>query len=210
MNPPATPAGSLVPDASCRTQSLPLATAIDYLRIALATALTTATGRLVKNLFTPGSALPTGLAPDRETAHAGLTYLSLAAQSLAVESRLLAQPVSFELVSTSHAEGIEDRTTIAPLATRRLAKMASLGATIVAIELTVSAQALELRGHRPGHGAGAALAAVRRFVPVLTMADRVPDVAGLANAVRAGKAARTALPAADEVESRGIGDVDGT
>ena len=49
------------------------------------------------------------VALDAGTTHAGLTYLSLAAQSLAVEARLLAAPVSFELTSTSHAEGIELR-----------------------------------------------------------------------------------------------------
>ena len=189
---------------------LPLAAALDYLRIVLATALTTATERVVKNLFSPWSGLPIGLAPESATAHAGLTYLSLAAQSLAVEARLLAQPVSFELVSTSHAEGIEDRTTMAPLAARRLAEMANLGAMIVAIELTVAGQALQLRGHRPGRGTGQALAAVRRFVPFLSMADRVPDVSGLANAVRTGDVTRTALGVPGEAGSRGIGDVDGS
>ena len=178
---------------------LPLAAALDYLRIVLATALTSATERVVKSLYPPWSELPTGLAPEAGTAHAGLTYLSLAAQSLAVEARLLAGPVSFELASTSHAEGIEDRTTMAPLAARRLAEMTERGATIVAIELTVAAQALELRGHRPGVGTGRALAAVRRRVPFLTMEDRVPDVGLLADAVRSGALI-------DDV--RGIGDVD--
>jgi histidine ammonia-lyase len=165
---------------------LPLAAAIDYLRIVLATALTTATERVVKSLYPPWSGLPTGLAPEAGTPHAGLTYLSLAAQSLAVEARLLAAPVSFELVSTAHAEGIEDRTTMAPLAARRLAGMVDLGGTIAAIELATAAQALELRGHRPGRGTGRALRAVRRHVPFLTMDDHVPDVGPLADAVRSG------------------------
>jgi histidine ammonia-lyase len=172
---------------------LPLVAAVDYLRIVLATALSVATERVVKSLFTPWSGLPTGLAPDGGTAHAGLTYLSLAAQSLAVEARLLAAPVSFELVSSAHAEGIEDRTTTAPLAARRLAGMVELGATIVAIELAVGAQALELRGHRAGAGTRRAFEAVRRHVPFLTMADRVPDVAGLAAAVAGGEIGRTVL-----------------
>ena len=98
---------------------LPLAAALDYLRLVLATALTSSAERIVKMLDTPWSGLPTGLTPVAATADAGLTYLSLAAQSLAVEARLLAQPVSFELTSTAHAEGIEDRTTMAPLAARR-------------------------------------------------------------------------------------------
>jgi len=198
---------------------LPLAAALDYLRIVLATALTTATERVVKSLYPPWSGLPAGLVPEMGTAHAGLTYLSLAAQSLAVEARLLAGPVSFELVSTSHAEGIEDRTTMAPLAARRLAEMIEIGGTIAAIELAVGAQALELRGHRPGAGTGRALAAVRRRVPFLRMDDQVPDVTSLADAVRNGTLAREVL--GDRREgggenatvvpmTRGNGVVDGT
>ena len=171
---------------------LPLAAALDYLRIVLASVLSAAAERVVKSLYPLWSGLPTGLAPDGGTAHAGLTYLSLTAQSLAVEARLLAAPVSFELVSTSHAEGIEDRTTMAPLAARRLADMVDLGAAIAAIEMTVGAQAVEVRGQRPGRGTRLAIGAIRGHVPFLTMADHVPDVAGLAAAVRTGEIARAA------------------
>lgn len=186
---------------------LPLAAALDYLRIVLATALTSATERIVKSLYPPWSGLPIGLAPEPGAPHAGLTYLSLAAQSLAVEARLLAAPVSFELVSTAHAEGIEDRTTMAPLAARRLAEMVHLGGSIAAIELAVAAQALELRGHRPGRGTGRALGAVRRHVPFLTMEDQVPDVGALAEAVRGGGFAAAILDGSDGVRSttRGSG-----
>jgi histidine ammonia-lyase len=169
---------------------LPLAVALDYLRLVLATALASSAERIVKLLGTPWSGLPTGLTPVANTAEAGLTYLSLAAQSLAVEARLLAQPVSFELTSTSHAEGIEDRTTMAPLAARRVAEMAALGGTITAIELAVAAQAVQLRGLRQGRGTARALAAVRRDVPYLETGDHVADVAPLADAVRSGQLGR--------------------
>jgi histidine ammonia-lyase len=182
---------------------LPLAAALDYLRIVLATALTSATERIVKLLGTPWSGLPTGLTPAGGTAEAGLTYLSLAAQSLAVEARLLAQPVSFELTSTAHAEGIEDRTTMAPLAARRVAEMGVLGGTIVAIELAVAAQAVQLRGLRQGRGTARALAAVRRLVPYLELGDHVPDITALADAVRSGAVRR-------EVLNGEIAGVDGT
>ena len=165
---------------------LPLAAALDYLRIILATALTSSAERTVKLLGAPWSGLPTGLAPVQGTTEAGLTYLSLAAQSLAVEARLLAQPVSFELISTSHAEGIEDRTTMAPLAARRVAEMVGLGERIVAIELAVGAQATDLRGLRRGKGTEAAVAAVRDVVPFLGAGDSVPDVEPLASRVRDG------------------------
>lgn len=40
------------------------------------------------------------------TSESGLTYLSLAAQSLAVEARLLAVPVFVEAVSTAHVPDV--------------------------------------------------------------------------------------------------------
>lgn len=165
---------------------LPLAAALDYLRIVLASVIGAAAERVVKHLGTPWSGLPTGLVPVAGTAASGLTYLSLAAQSLAVEARLLASPVSFEVVSTAHAEGIEDRTTMAPVAARRLAEQVSIGSTIAAIELAVAAQAAELRGRRAGHGTAAATTAIREMVPFLGEGDRVPIIAELADAVRRG------------------------
>ena len=65
----------------------------------------------------------------------GSSELGAAVQGIVAEARLLAQPVSFELASTTQHEGIEDRTTMAPLGARRLAEMVSLGARVVAIEL---------------------------------------------------------------------------
>lgn len=165
---------------------LPLAAALDYLRLILATALTSSAERTVKLLGAPWTGLPTGLTPLPGTTEAGLTYLSLAAQSLAVEARLLAQPVSFELISTSHAEGIEDRTTMAPLAARRVAEMVALGERIVAIELVVGAQATDLRGLRRGRGTEAAVAVVRAVVPFLDTGDSVADVEPLVARVRDG------------------------
>ena len=172
---------------------LPLVVALDYLRLVLATALASSAERTVKMLGTPWSGLPTGLTPVADTAEAGLTYLSLTAQSLAVEARLLAHPVSFELTSTAHAEGIEDRTTMAPLAARRVAEMADLGGTIAAIELAVAGQAVQLRGLRQGSGTGRALAAVRRDVPFLDSGEHVPDITALAEAVRSGRLGREVL-----------------
>ena len=124
---------------------VPLAAALDLLRIALAPALTSAGERIVKLLETPWSGLPTGLVVRAGVGDAGLGYLGIAAQSIVAEARLLAQPVSFELASSAHAEGIEDRATMAPLAARRVAEMVALGRRVVAIELVVAAQAADLR-----------------------------------------------------------------
>jgi len=170
---------------------LPLAVAVDYLRIVLASALSAASERIVKLLETPWSGLPTGLTSEQDTTEAGLSYLGIASQSLAAETRTLAAPVSHEMASTAHAEGIEDRATMAPLAARRATEMVGLGQRIVAIELAVAAQACELRGLGPhGHGTALAVEAVRGVVPFLGLGGEVPDLEPLVAIVRSGDLGR--------------------
>jgi histidine ammonia-lyase len=166
-------------------ESLPLSAALDYLRIVFASLVASSAERSVKLLESPWSGLPTGLASSGDPADPGLSYLGIAAQSMAAEARLLAAPVSFELVSTAHAEGIEDRTSLTPLAARRLAEIAVLGARVVAIELAVAAQAADLRPlSRRGTGTMIAAATVRRHVPFLAGDATVPDLESLVDAVR--------------------------
>jgi histidine ammonia-lyase len=158
---------------------LPLVTALDHLRVTLASVLTAGAERTVKLLETPWSGLPTGLSAAGGS-DPGLAYLGIAVQGLAAEARLLAAPVSLEVVSTSHAEGIEDRATFAPLAARKLAEQLDVARRIVALELTVAAQAVDLRARSPlGEGTGVALAVVRAHVPALRAGDTVPDVESL-------------------------------
>jgi histidine ammonia-lyase len=165
-----------------------LAAALDYQRIVLATVLGAAAERVVKLLETPWSGLPTGLAGSGDADDAGLAYLGIAVQALAAEARLLAAPVSFELVSTTHAEGIEDRMTMAPLAARRTADMVALGRRVAAVEMAVGAQAVELRGTgRLGAGTAAAHRAIRQIIPFVGPGDAVPDVEPLVEAVERGE-----------------------
>jgi histidine ammonia-lyase len=167
---------------------LALAAALDFLRISLASVLTSANERMVKLLEQPLSGLPEGLAVERGLAEDSLAEFGVAGQALVAEARLLAQPVSFEVVSTSHAEGIEDRMTMAPLGARRLAEMVELGERIVAIELVVAAQAVELReGLRLGAGTGRAHALVRERIPFSGRDDPIPsDLEPLRAAIRGG------------------------
>ena len=167
--------------------SLPLATALDLLRIALAPVLTSANERMVKLLQAPLSGLPEGLGERSGTAEDALSEYGPVGQALTAEARLLAQPVSFELASTSHAEGLEDRTTLAPLAARRLAEQTALGERIVAIGLLVAAQAIDLRGHRLGEGTRRAHELVRERVPFKRERDPVPpSLEPLVELVRSG------------------------
>jgi histidine ammonia-lyase len=156
---------------------LPLAAALDYARIALAPLLTSAAERALKLLDRPWSGLPTGLAPTTVggTVESGLSHYAISAEAVAAEARSLALPVSFELVSTTGAEGIEDRMTMAPLSARRLADMVGLGEHVLTIELLIAAQAAELRGGHPlGRGTAALLALTREIVPFMAEGDPLP------------------------------------
>ena len=168
---------------------VPLAAALDFLRIALAPVLTSAAERALKLLQAPLTGLPEGLGARPGLAEPALSELGAAVQGLVAEARLLAQPVSFELASTSQHEGIEDRTTMAPLAARRLAEMVGLGARVVAVELTIAAQAVDLRG-RPalGSGSGRAFALVRKRIPFTDAGEALPgDLEPLVELVRSGE-----------------------
>ena len=155
---------------------LPLAAALDFLRTALAPALTSACERMLKLLQGPLTGLPDGLAPRQGLAENSLGELGVTAQALTAEARLLAHPVSFEVVTSTHAEGIEDRITMAPLSARRLAEMVDLGEHLAAIGFTITAQALELRDP-PAMGTGTkrALGLVRERVPFMGEGDPLPS-----------------------------------
>jgi histidine ammonia-lyase len=154
---------------------LALAAGLDLARIALSPLLTSADERVVKLLETPWSGLPTGLAANAATPDSALSIYAITAEALTAEARLLAQPVSFELVSSTGAEGIEDRATMAPLGARRLAEMVGLGEHIVAIELLVTAQAVELRGSGPlGRGTRRVFELVRERTPFVGSGDALP------------------------------------
>jgi histidine ammonia-lyase len=156
--------------------ALPLAQALDVARIGLAPLLTSAAERTVKLLQSPVTGLPEGLAAEAGLAESGLSEFGVPAQALAVEAKLLAQPVSIETGSTSHHEGIEDRITLAPLAARRLSQMVELGERLVAIELVVAAQAVDLRGKpQLGRTTGALYAEVRERIPFTARGEPPPQ-----------------------------------
>ena len=104
---------------------LPLSAALDFLRIVLASALTSACERAEKLMQGHLTGLPDFLAPRQGLAENSLGEFGVTAQGLTAEARLLAQPVSFEAVTSTHAEGIEDRMTMAPLSARRLRRWCS-------------------------------------------------------------------------------------
>jgi histidine ammonia-lyase len=163
----------------------PLTTALDVIRIGLAPALLASSERVVKLLDASWSGLPRGLV---DGAADGMSFLGIAVQSLAAEATLLAAPVSFALASTAHAEGIEDRTALAALAARRADGMVDLTARVIAIELIVAAQAIEVRGAGPvGRGVAGAMQLIREGVPLATSDHPAPpDPQPVVDLVRSG------------------------
>jgi histidine ammonia-lyase len=176
---------------------LPMVAALDFLRIALAPVLTSAAERTIKLLQSPVSGLPSGLAAGAApgtgagTPDDALAEFAVASQALVIEARALASPVSYELASTSKGEGIEDRATMAPLSARRLAEMVGFGRRILAIELMVAAQALDLRPvAQQGRGTAEAYQRVRSLIPFTGPGEAPPqDLEPLVDAVRRGEIA---------------------
>ena len=171
-----------------------VAAALDFARIALAPVVTSAAERAVKLLQSPLSGLPAGLAAEPDTGEDALAEFAVAAQAIAAEARTLAQPVSFEVVSSSKADGIEDRMTMTPLSARRLAEMVDLAARVISIELLVAAQAIDLRPPVSlGAGTERALRLVRELAGFTARGQAPPaDLEPLVDAVRAGRVARAA------------------
>lgn len=78
---------------------------------------------------------------------------------------------------------------MAPLAARRLAEMVGLGARVASVELTIAAQAIDLRRpSRLGDGTSAAYDQVRRRIPFTAAGEALPpDLEPLVELVRSGE-----------------------
>lgn len=194
----ATSVGRVVPAGNFDVA--PLAGALDFMRIALAPALTTAAERGLKLLQAPLTGLSEGLAAREHLAEPALSELGHSIQGIVAEARLLAHPVSFEVASTTQHEGIEDRTTMAPLAARRLGEMVELGARVVAIELVIACQAVDLRG-RPALGAGTSRVyeLVRERVPFTGEGETIcADLEPVVELVRSSRVQPGDLPSRED------------
>ncbi len=187
-----------------------LAMAFDYMRLGIAHAGQVANERVQKLLWHHFSGLPTGLALT-EGPTGGLRPLGRSFAALASEARFLANPVSLDYRGQL-AEGVEDHASMAPLAVSTTSALVSLMHRLVAIELIIAAQAIDLRGgpDRLGAGTGRAYALVREYAGTLSdVTEWNADVEGLARLVGDGDLARRvahvvgARPALSEHESPG-------
>ena len=168
---------------------LPLAAALDFARIAIVPALSSAQERSVKLLQAPLTGLGTGLQEAEAESHeCALSEMAWASQALMVEARTLAHPVSTETASTMLAEGIEDRITMAPLGARRLSEEVAVAEELLALGLVVAAQAVDVRGCAPlGRGTARARDQVReRYAFVAAGTSIGPDRGDVVELVRSG------------------------
>ena len=112
--------------------------------------------------------------------------LGYTSASLAAEARVLANPVSLDYRGQI-AEGVEDHASMAPLGVRKTEDLVDIARRIAALELTVAARAVDLRGRpRLGTGTHAAYALVSRYA-ALEPEEHWPDLDGLTQAVANGR-----------------------
>ena len=142
----------------------PLGLACDFLAIAAAEVGAIAerrTDRLMDHTRSQG--LPPFLAQDAGV-NSGLMIAHYAQAAMVAENRRLAAPASVDSLPTSAMQ--EDHVSMGWGAARKLRAAISNLTRILAVELSASARALDLRAPlRPAAGTAAALAAVRERVP---------------------------------------------
>ncbi|WP_411699624.1 aromatic amino acid lyase [Conyzicola sp.] len=124
-----------------------LALGTDTLTLALKSAYMGSQERSIKLLDEFWSGLPSGLTAEAAVGESGLAMYQMNASGNATRAAELAMHIPLHGTSTSQAEGIEDISTGPDVS--RLKEMIQIGVNLVAIELLVSAQAVELRGSSP-------------------------------------------------------------
>jgi len=164
-----------------------LTVALDAAAIALAQSASLATERSIRFMSPSFTDLPLQLT-RRGPAHSGFATLQKTLTALWSEIRLRANPASLDFLPVS--EGAEDHATMALGCVERLAEMLDRVSYLIAIELLVAAQAIDLRGvgaDALGAAVQMAHAKVRSSVAMLDE-DRPlgPDVDAIAAAVADG------------------------
>jgi histidine ammonia-lyase len=166
----------------------PLALALDYAGIAVAE-LAGISERRIERLVNPQlSQLPAFLTRDGGL-NSGYMLAQYTAAALVAENKVLAHPSSVDSIPTSANQ--EDHVSMGAHAARKAAAILRHSQQVVAIEMAVAAQALDLGTGRMGDGTAAAHAAVRGRIPHLA-GDRVlaGDLAAAVELVSSGAVLR--------------------
>jgi histidine ammonia-lyase len=141
----------------------PVAQAADLIAIALAQ-LAAISERRVEQMVNPSlSGLPPFLAP-KSGLHSGFMIAQVTAAALVAEARLLAHPACVDSIPTS--AGREDHVSMGMGAALKARAAAETVRTVLAIELLVACQAIDLRAPlKPAAAILAVHAAVRAHIP---------------------------------------------
>jgi histidine ammonia-lyase len=156
-----------------------LALALDATAVGVAQVASAINERAARLRTTRLSGLPANLVDDDPT-HSGIAPLLKTSQALKIEIRHLAAPLATE--ATVGADGVEDDSTAAAQAALRLRDQIQRLRLLVALELLIAAQAVELASvSRLGTGTAAAQKCIRELVaPVTDDRPLGPDVELLA------------------------------
>ncbi|MCH4089792.1 aromatic amino acid ammonia-lyase [Acetobacter sp.] len=166
-----------------------VASALDFVKISLVPPAFASQECTIKLLDKFWSGLPTGLVGTAEQSESGLAMYQILVASYAYKLKFAAAPTSFDVTTTSQAEGIEDRETGGVFTISTLKEMLDLTKKIVAIEFVVAAQAAELRREAEiPAGLQSILKIVRETFPFVRIGDALPrDFSGLLQAMDAGR-----------------------
>jgi histidine ammonia-lyase len=164
-----------------------LALAFDAAAIALAQAPSLAVERVIGVMSPAFPGLPLQLT-RHGPANSGFATLQKTLTALWADVRLRANPGSLDFPPVS--EGVEDHAPMALAAVEKLAEMLERIRYVIAIEMLVAAQAVDLRGtdrQALGIGPRAAYVLIRETVPALEL-DRPlgPDVDAIAARIETG------------------------
>jgi len=154
--------GAILSTGNFDTQALALA--FDTLALALLPLADLSVGRAMKLMLPEASGLPKFLTPVGGN-RAGFAPMQKTLAALRAECRQRANPASLDF--TPVANGVEDHSPQTPLALRKAGELIAHFRGILAIELMVAAQAIDLRAPPLGPPAAAAHAAIRKLVPLL-------------------------------------------
>ena len=176
----------------------PIGHVLDYMTIALAD-LASICERRINRLVNPSlSGLSPFLVPAEPGLHSGFMLVQVTAAALASENKVLAHPASEDSIPTS--ADVEDHVSMGTFAARKATEVLENTEVVLALELMVAAQAIDLLAPlRPAHAVAAVHRAVRAEVPKLE-GDRAldGDIRKMVALVRGG----TLLTAAEQVIGR--------
>ncbi len=148
----------------------PLAIALDTMAIAISE-LANISERRMEQMLNP--ALSRGLAPflaHRPGLDSGFMIIQLTAASLISENKVLAHPASVDSIPTSANQ--EDHVSMGSVSAVKLLQVVQNVSTVLAIELMIAAQAMDMRGIASSPALESAKACLRKIVAPLAK-DRV-------------------------------------